>query len=145
MTSVSPDSWDSVATDDVAPSERSVVQALADGGRMYYDTLAGASDTSTPAVYRTLATFEDVLESANGVVDFADEVMREKFEDLFGTRRRRRVGRDGETLLAGDSALSRWARCYGDAKRAGQHYGETFLNATVTFGHEKRHVEGLDV
>lgn len=116
------------ADDEVPPSERSVVQALADGGQMRYEKLAEASDTSDQVVYRALDTFDDVLQSANGVIDFADEFMRAKFEDLFGTlanaaewvERGLESVHEGDSLLAGDSALAQWARRYGASVTEGR-------------------------
>lgn len=125
------------AADDVSPGERSVVQALADGGPMHYERLAEETETSSSTVYRAMETFDDVLQTANGVLDFADEFMREKFEDLFGMLADAaewvedgiEAVRDGDELLAADSAFAQWARRYG-ATVSGDHDGlEITLNA----------------
>lgn len=136
------------AAEGVAPSERSVVRALADGGQMHYQKLAGASDTSESAVYRALDTFDDVLQSANGVIDFADEFMREKFEDLFGTLADAaewvEAGiesvHEGDDLLAGDSALAQWARRYGASVTEGRDDLDIELNTGVYSDHEIQQV-----
>lgn len=125
------------AADDVSAGERSVVRALADGGPMHYERLADETDTSSSTVYRAAETFDDVLQKADGVIDFADEFMREKFEDLFGmladaaewVDNGLEAVQEGEDLLAADSAFAKWARRYG-ASVAGDRDGlEITLNA----------------
>ncbi|AQL41669.1 hypothetical protein BV210_02590 [Halorientalis sp. IM1011] len=128
-----------MVNEDASPGERSVLQALADGGQMHYDELADASDTSSSTVYRAADRFSDVIERAQGVFEFADDVIREKFEELFGyledaadwVDRGIEHVQDSEKVIAGDSPLASWARRYGASISEGREALDVDFQAGV--------------
>jgi len=117
-----------MVNEDASDGERAVLQALADGGEMRYDDLAQESGTSSSTVYRAVERFGDVVEKAQGMIQFADDVIREKFEELFGYLEDAAdwVDRgidhihESEKVIAGDSPLASWARRYGASLTEGR-------------------------
>ncbi|WP_435065937.1 hypothetical protein [Halobaculum sp. EA56] len=67
-----------------AADESLTEQLVADGGRARYDDLAEESDTSETTVYRWLKRMGDAVESEQGVITFASQHLREKFEEIIG-------------------------------------------------------------
>lgn len=103
-------------------SERQVLEVVADsGGDLHHSEIADRSETSSSTVYRTAAKLDGVLRKAHGKIGFEDDVIREKFDQLLDrvddviewveNGVESLAADDG--LLAEDSALARWARCYG--------------------------------
>lgn len=107
---------------DLTRSERQVLEVVADSGSdLHHSEIAARSETSSSTVYRTATKLDSVLRKAQGKIGFEDDVIREKFDQLLDrvddviewveNGVESLVAEDG--LLAEDSALARWARCYG--------------------------------
>lgn len=101
--------------------ERAVLRALAETGKAHYQDLAAESDTSTSTVYRAVDRFSNVIEKTNGVFEFADNVLKNKFQELFqfleDSLKWVEQGiehiHNSEQLIGEDSAFASWARRYG--------------------------------
>jgi hypothetical protein len=107
---------------DATDGEREVLRAFADGGMLSYEEAAERSDTSTSTVSRTVQRFESVLTKAGNRVGPADDLIRDKFQQLFESVERavKYVDRslsdvvdEMNVLKAEDSPFARWMRQYG--------------------------------
>jgi len=106
---------------DTSRGERAVLRALAETGKSHYRTLADESETSTSTVYRAVDTFSNIIKKTNGVLEFADDVLRDKFQELFEyledalewVEQGIKHIQDSERLIGEDTAFASWARRYG--------------------------------
>jgi hypothetical protein len=106
---------------DTSRGERAVLRALAESGKSHYRNLAAESETSTSTVYRAVDTFSNVINKTNGVLEFADGVLRDKFQELFEyledalewVEQGIKHIQDSERLIGEDTAFASWARRYG--------------------------------
>lgn len=111
-----------LAREDLTPTDRAVIQALADGGRMHYEQLVEKTDSSSSSVYRAIDRWGTLVQTVGrGTYDLADDVVREKIEDVFATLEdvtewvERGIDAivDGSDEIAADSPLAKWARRHG--------------------------------
>ena len=137
-----------VVNGEATPAQRDVLATLTDGGPMHVAELAEASGTSESTVYRAIQSFADAIESVNGVVQMADDVIRSKFEELFETlesaadwvARGAQAIRDSDSLLSDDTAFASWARRYGATiDERGERFDINFKTGTFE-RHEIRKV-----
>jgi hypothetical protein len=106
---------------DTSRGERAVLRALAETGKSHYRTLAAESETSTSTVYRAVDRFSNIIKKTNGVFEFADDVLREKFQELFEhlddalewVEKGIEHIQDSERLIGENTAFASWARRYG--------------------------------
>lgn len=111
-----------LAREDLTPTDRAVIEALADGGRMHYEQLVEKTDSSSSSVYRAIDRWGTLVQKVGrGTYDLADDVVREKIEDVFTTLEdvtewvERGIDAivDGSDEIAADSPLAKWARRHG--------------------------------
>ena len=106
---------------DTSRGERAVLRALAETGETHYQDLATESDTSTSTVYRAADTFSNIIKKTNGVLEFADDVLRGKFQELLEhledalewVEHGIEHIHSSEQLIGEESAFASWARQYG--------------------------------
>lgn len=112
-----------LASDEITPSQRAVLQAIADGGRqMDRHEIAAESDTSTSTVQRTYEACAGVIERVGrGMYYLADDVVREKISQLLnGLESATEWVEQGIDAIAENNAeidenspIRRWARNHG--------------------------------
>ncbi|RQG89350.1 DUF7845 domain-containing protein [Natrarchaeobius chitinivorans] len=111
-----------LAREDLTPTDRAVIKALADGGQQHYEQIVEKTDTSSSSVYRSIDKFGTLVEKVGrGTYDLADDVVREKIEDVFHAledvtewvERGIEAVVEGSGEIADDSALAKWARRHG--------------------------------
>jgi hypothetical protein len=112
---------------DVSDSQFEALLALTDGGSRHYEALAEDSDTSSSTIYRLLDRLSALLDSENGIVQFADDVTRDHVQSIVEPLRETadwasdalRQAVDHESLLGrrgsdGEpSALEKWLARHG--------------------------------
>jgi len=108
---------------DISAADQDLILALTDGGETHYEQLADDADRSTSAVYRLLDKLSTILDSDNGIVQFADEVTRDYVADIVEPLRetadwasealRDAVEREGILSGGEPSALERWMSRHG--------------------------------
>lgn len=110
--------------EDATEGERQVLRHLAESGTTHYTELAERTGTSESTVYRAANTFESIIHSAKGRLSFEDDLIREKFQDLFANledamewveQGLHDLAADQDGLITEDSPLAKWARRYGAA------------------------------
>jgi len=112
-----------LVSQDITAADQDLILALTDGGPRHYETLAEDADRSTSAVYRLVDKLSALLDTENGIVQWADEYTREYareiIEPLRDTARwasdalrdavdREHIHSDGEP-----SALEQWMQRHG--------------------------------
>ncbi|THE64504.1 hypothetical protein D8Y22_12740 [Salinadaptatus halalkaliphilus] len=110
------------ARDDLTATDRAFIQALADGGPQHYEQLVEKTETSSSSVYRSIDKWGSLVEKVGrGTYDMADDVVREKIEDVFAALEDVTEWVedgidaivDGSEEIADDSPLAKWARRHG--------------------------------
>lgn len=102
-------------------TQEEMLTALADGGQMHYETLADEADAGTSTVYRLVENISPLLDTDNGIVQFADDVTRRCVESIvdqvrqtaeWGAESLRQVAQDNG-ILRDDGPLQRWMSRHG--------------------------------
>ncbi len=129
-----------LAREDLTPTDRAVVQALSDGGQQHYEELVEKTDSSSSSVYRAIGKWGDLVEKVGrGTYDLADEVVREKIEDVFAALEDVtewvEQGIDaiveGNEEISEDSPLMKWARRHGAV--LDEHYDDLEVELTGSY------------
>ncbi|WP_435551983.1 helix-turn-helix transcriptional regulator [Natrinema sp. CGMCC1.2065] len=137
-----------LAREELTPVDRAVVQALADGGQMHYEEIVDETETSSSSVYRAISKWGGLVEKVGrGTYDLADEVVRNKIEDVFAALEDVTEWVedgidaivDGSDEIAEDSPIAKWARRHGAV--LDEHYEEFDIELTGHYSkRELRHV-----
>jgi hypothetical protein len=105
----------------LSPTQKAIVARLLDAGETHVDELADAADASRSTVYRLAEEVDGILDVADGVVGFEDQVVRDRLAEVldgFSSAEawvRSEVDDASDRLdgVAEDSPLARWARRHG--------------------------------
>ncbi len=137
-----------LAREELTPTDRAVVKALADGGQMHYEDIVDETDTSSSSVYRAIEKWGGLVNKVGrGTYDLADEVVRNKIEDVFAALEDVTEwvenGIDaiveGNDEIAADSPLAKWARRHGAILE--DNYDE--FDVELTGHHSKRELRHI--
>ncbi|PCR89430.1 helix-turn-helix transcriptional regulator [Natrinema ejinorense] len=132
-----------LAREDLSPTDRAVVKALADGGQMHYEQIVEETETSSSSVYRAIEKWGSLVDKVGrGTYDLADDVVRNKIEDVFAALEdvtewvENGIDAivDGNDEIADDSPLAKWARRHGAILQ--ENYDE--FDVELTGHHSKR-------
>jgi hypothetical protein len=104
-------------------ADEDLVIALTDGGPKHYEVLADEADRSTSSVYRLLDKLTALLDSENGIIQWADEVTRQYADEIVAPLRetaswasdalQEAAEREGALGGGEPSALEQWMKRHG--------------------------------
>jgi hypothetical protein len=77
---------------EMSPAQEEVLTVLTDGGQQHYETVAEEADVGTSTVYRLVDKLPSLIESENGLLDFADDVTRRHVKGIVDRSARRPTG-----------------------------------------------------
>jgi len=121
---------------DLTETQKKVLKVAVDGGQQHHEEVAEAADASSSTVYRLAEKLGDVLRLENGLLEVADEVVRDRCRDLLQVIERSadwvsrsidQIRREADDVdLAEDSPLAKWMRTYGVSIDRGGYGRETW-------------------
>jgi len=121
---------------DLTETQKKVLKVAVDGGQQHHEEVAEAAGASSSTVYRLAEKLGDILRLENGLLQVADDVVRERCRDLLQVIERsadwvsRSIGqirREADDVdLTEDSPLAKWMRTYGVSIDRGGYGRETW-------------------
>lgn len=107
---------------ELSPAQEEVLTVLTDGGQQHYETVAAEAGVGTSTVYRLVDKLQSLIESDDGILDFADDVTRRHVQGIVDKVREtadwarssiRQVAQEHDILSADDGPLQRWMDRHG--------------------------------
>lgn len=107
---------------ELSPTQEELLTVLTDGGQQHYETLAEEAGVGTSTVYRLVDKLRSLLDSDQGVIDFADDVTRRHVKSIveqvretadWATSSIRQVAQEHDILQDEGGPLQRWMDRHG--------------------------------